>query len=489
MSAHTCTGLGPEHTSIPDSMEEEFTVSMSDHHPHHRPRFHLSLPHGYLNDPNGPIEVDGTTHLFFQSRPTTDTAAPVEWGHASSPDLVHWRLHRPAIVPVPGGADSDGCWSGNTVRDGEKLRAYYSGKRNDRPFQSILTAVSESDGAAFDAPVQVVEDPQPEEGITMFRDPFVWKDGAHWRMAVGTAGPGGTAAIRHYRSSDGEHWDYSGDLARLARSRVGGEDTGEGWECPQILPVDGREVALVAAWTHTGGPMNVLAFPLDGPVAPQRVDHGDNFYAPSVMRGGPGGAVLFGWITEGRDRAAWQEAGWAGAISLPRTAWLDGERLATAPHPNVTALRASAPRVADGAVIIGQAEISAPAVSGSIRLRYGAHEHLDIALDPEAGTVELDRTSASQDPRAQRGRSMVTDAFDAGSGLPGIRVFIDGSIIEVFTSAGRSLTSRAYPAAPPPWAVEAPAGAQLWDLAPAVRPAGADAAGVDVGRSIEPVGS
>jgi beta-fructofuranosidase len=112
---------------------------MSDINSHHVPQFHIRLPRGYLNDPNGPIELRGITHVYFQSRSLADVRVPVEWGHATSTDLVHWQLHRPAMSPVPGGLDSGGCWSGNTVLDGERVRAYYSGKvsNSSRAHRSI----------------------------------------------------------------------------------------------------------------------------------------------------------------------------------------------------------------------------------------------------------------------------------------------------------------------------------------------------------------
>jgi beta-fructofuranosidase len=112
---------------------------MSDINSHHVPQVHIGLPRGYLNDPNGPIELRGITHVYFQSRSLADVRVPVEWGHATSTDLVHWQLHRPAMSPVPGGLDSGGCWSGNTVLDGERVRAYYSGKvsNSSRAHRSI----------------------------------------------------------------------------------------------------------------------------------------------------------------------------------------------------------------------------------------------------------------------------------------------------------------------------------------------------------------
>lgn len=433
---------------------------MSDHH---LPHFHVRLPRGYVNDPNGPVELGGTTHLYFQSRSHAELAVPVEWGHATSEDLVHWTLQRPAMSPVPGGVDSGGCWSGNTVVDGNRVRAFYSGKVDHSPYQSILTALSDEDGTNFSRPAQVVDDPAPEEGVTMFRDPFVWRDGSTWRMVVGSAGPGATASMRQYGSADGLSWRFEGELAQLPRTVFDGVDTGEGWECPQLITVDGREVAIVSSWSHEGGPADVLAFPVDAAPAPRRVDDGHNFYAASVMREGSYGQVLFGWITEGRDAALWQAAGWAGAISLPRRTWLDGDRVCSEPHPAVAALRVGSGRAANGAAIGAQAEILVPAVSGTVRVRYDEDHWLDVVLDLEADTLTLDRSAVGGESGADAEAATSTRAFGDRTDCAA-RILLDGSVVEVFTSAGRSITSRVYPTTPPPWHVHAPVGAVAWDL-------------------------
>jgi beta-fructofuranosidase len=123
---------------------------------HHRPLYQVRPPRRYLDDPNGPIVLGGVAHLYFQSRPTVDRSVPVEWGHLTSTDFVTWRLHRPAMAPVPGGPDRDGCNSGNTVLDGGRVRAFHSGVRQEWPYQSVLTAVSDDGGYSFGPPVQVV---------------------------------------------------------------------------------------------------------------------------------------------------------------------------------------------------------------------------------------------------------------------------------------------------------------------------------------------
>ncbi len=438
---------------------------------HHLPQFHIRLPRGFVNDPNGPLDLDGEVHLYFQSRSKADLSVPVEWGHATSDDLVHWRLHRPAMAPAPGGLDSDGCYSGNTVVVDGQVRAYYSGNIDGKVYQSVLMAVSEDGGASFGTPVQVVDDPGVDEGVTMFRDPFVWDDGHGWAMAVGAAGPDETASIRYYRSADGVQWRHLGDLAALGRTEVDGSDTGAGWECPQILTVDGADVAVVSSWSQADGPANVLAFALDGRRRLHRVDDGHNFYAASVMRDSTWGPILFGWITEERDPVWWKDEGWAGAISLPRRPWLADGRIATEPHPVVESLRDGPSRPAAGATIGAQAEVVVPvATTGCVRLRFADDEYCDVELDAAAGTVAVDRTAASADARADGGRAAVRDAFGADGARPAVRVFIDGSVIEVFTSGGRSLTSRVYPTAPPPWTVEASTDALVWDLECTITP-------------------
>jgi beta-fructofuranosidase len=468
--------------ALPTALQEAaLAVTAADHH---LPQFHVRLPRGYVNDPNGPIDIGGQAHLYFQSRPKVDLEIPVEWGHATSDDLVHWTLHRPAIVPVPGGADSGGAWSGNTVLHDGVVRAYYSGKVDHSPFQSVLLAESTDGGTTYGAPVQVVADPSTDEAITMFRDPFVWQTDDGWSMAVGAAARNQTASVRHYRSTDGISWTYVGDLVSMARDTVNGIDTGEGWECPQILTVDGAEIAIVASWSHADGPGDVVAIPLTGSPSPFKVDDGQHFYAASVMRTSSWGPVLFGWVTEGRTEQWTEQAGWSGAISLPRRAWITNGRLGTEPHPAIDALRAGSSQAAHGARIGAQAEIVLPvAVTGCIRLRFSETEYLDITIDVDAGTLTVDRAHASTDHRADPSPAVIRAPFDRTADRPAVRVLLDGSVVELFTSAGRSITTRVYPTQAPPWSVEAPNQALVWDLEPTVTTIAAPAADVTAGSA------
>src|SRR6476620_8031033 len=80
-----------------------------------RPEYHLLPPHNWMNDPNGPIWWKGQYHLFYQLNPHAGVWGDMHGGHPISPDMVHWRHQPIALDPTPGGADSEGCFSGSAV--------------------------------------------------------------------------------------------------------------------------------------------------------------------------------------------------------------------------------------------------------------------------------------------------------------------------------------------------------------------------------------
>jgi beta-fructofuranosidase len=197
-------------------------------------------------------------------------------------------------------------------------------------------------------------------------------------------------------------------------------------------------------------------------VSPQRVDHGTNFYAASALRDSRFGPLLFGWLTEGRDRPGWTDD-WAGVISLPRVVWLGADSsLRSAPVPTVDTLRTGPGVPADGCTTGPQCEIAVPEGPGQVVIHFSDQERVMIELD--ADSLSVDRTRASLAPHSHRDVMTVSGAFDPASGRPAARIFLDGSVLEIFTSAGRVLSTRVYPTAPPTWRVEAPSTAHFWTL-------------------------
>ena len=97
----------------------------------HRPQYHFLPPANWMNDPNGLIHWQGRYHMFYQYNPHAAQWGYIHWGHADSPDLVHWT-HRPiALAPHAGGPDADGCFSGCAVSAGGRAAFLYTGVKKD----------------------------------------------------------------------------------------------------------------------------------------------------------------------------------------------------------------------------------------------------------------------------------------------------------------------------------------------------------------------
>lgn len=67
--------------------------------PDRRPGYHFTPQANAMGRPAGMVHDGQKYHLFFQHNPLGTDPAPHSWGHATSPDMVAWREHAPALVP------------------------------------------------------------------------------------------------------------------------------------------------------------------------------------------------------------------------------------------------------------------------------------------------------------------------------------------------------------------------------------------------------
>lgn len=432
----------------------------------HRPAYHFAPPTNWLNDPNGLIQFDGTYHLFYQHNPAEPVWGDIHWGHARSEDLLHWTDEPIALEPDTPDVDDDGCFSGCAVTDDGVPTLVYTGIDGDRARQCLATGDETLRQWEKPSVNPVVETSPPGVDPFDFRDPFVWREDDRWSMVVGAATESDSRVLL-YRSSDLRDWEYRGVVFVDDRPDVM-------WECPALVALDGRgrdrnrnQYLLLGSLLPTRTVRYYVGSYADGRFEPRRVgllDAGD-FYAPQPFVDESGRIVLVGWVEEARAEPAQRAAGWSGLMALPRELSLgDDGRLRTTPVDEVRRLREleyDLPAVGpgDGTVLVDQprsetfelvATVSGTdagnepgsASIGVLRSPDGLEETV-VRVDPDRGTVTVDRSRSSDDPAVET--TDQTAHFEPTADPVTVRCFVDRSIVEVYADGRACLTSRVYP--------------------------------------------
>ena len=204
-----------------------------------QPQLHFNAPPNWINDPNGPIFLNGQYHLFFQLNPSGDLWGHMSWGHAVSPDLIHWK-QLPIALPEENGI---AIFSGSTVEDrdntsglcapaGQKspgcLVAIYTGSSLEKQAQNI--AFSRDGGTTW---TKFPGNPVIDLNLKDFRDPKVFWHAAtkSWVMVVALPT---LHKVRFYRSKDLRQWELAGEFGPAGA--VSGV-----WECPDLFELPVRD--------------------------------------------------------------------------------------------------------------------------------------------------------------------------------------------------------------------------------------------------------
>src|SRR5215475_6462070 len=95
------------------SVNGQASIPNSGYDQPYRPQVHFSPKKNWTNDPNGLVFFRGEYHLFFQYNPFGDQWGHMSWGHAVSPDLLHWH-ELPVAIPEK---DGEMIFTGSVVVD------------------------------------------------------------------------------------------------------------------------------------------------------------------------------------------------------------------------------------------------------------------------------------------------------------------------------------------------------------------------------------
>lgn len=435
-----------------------------------RPKYHLLPAANWTNETHGLVYHKGKYHIFNQKNGTNVFLGQINWGHYSSPDLVQWTEHRPALSPEEG-YDQNGIWSGHVIIDdnGTPVIMYTGG--DGREFGMCL-AYPEDDGLiAWEkhAGNPVVKGPPSQYERTDFRDPYLWKEANTWYMIVGYGidenGLRKKGAVLLYKSPNLKDWTA---LEPLFTGNPEVDGSGVFWEMPVFWKMDDKYILLVNPIPYRGTPAVAIYWVGDfvnekfvpDHKLPKRLEAVNRMLSPSVALDAEGRTTAIAIIPDLIPAELQLRQGWTHLYSIPRTWTLVDGTIHQAPHPALEKLRDSLKLFEnekvgpDANLVLGaghQMEILAtvdPNTSRSFGFLVGKNsengEETKILFDLQAKTLIIDQTKSSKEellePRVEKG------IIPLAEGEPfKFQLFIDGSVIEGFINDQYAFTTRIFP--------------------------------------------
>lgn len=267
-----------------------------------RPRVHYTPMRGWVNDPNGLVWHEGKYHLFYQHNPYDIRWGNMHWGHAESPDLIHWHEVGEALYP-----DGDGTmFSGSAVVDKENVTGL--GKGNEPALLLFYTAAGGSNSASEGKKYTVCMAYSLDNGKTFVkfagnpvldnlvygnRDPKVfWHEkSGRWCMILFMY----EYKFAFFSSEDLLHWTFESEGAFPTMN-----------ECPEVFELADTGKWVILAGADYWGDQSVGKYYIgsfdgrefvkeDGPYP---IDFGKSFYSLQTFENDPKGRrILMGWRT------------------------------------------------------------------------------------------------------------------------------------------------------------------------------------------------
>jgi beta-fructofuranosidase len=443
---------------------------------------------GYVGDCI-PFYWEGVYHVFYLLRAvgegqTWSGGQPLTWQHIASRNLVTWEEWPEALHwGAEGEADVQGCWTGSVIEREGTFHIFYTGWEG--AIQRICHATS-ADLAHWTKDARnpiLAADPRWFEPAD-WRDPFCfWNEEAGEYQMLITARlndgpPSRRGCLALAASPDLETWEARGPWWSPTMCHT--------HECPDLFRLGEKWRLIYSQYGEYPRTEQRVADSLAGPWLAPDVDDfdGPRNYAAKTLgerparrspSGGEGGRrLLFGWIATRKDENDAGPYEWGGHMSLPMELYPgpDGGLLVRCPEELAriaaegTAL-ALQPRLGEweskGGKLSGrcadgfayafapdappdlalQATIAPRAQTCGLLLRCA--ENLDacymVRLEPRRQRLTFDRLPRLRDT----GSIEAERPMRIKPGKPiALRVFLEGSTVQVFAGDTTALSARAY---------------------------------------------
>ena len=435
-------------------IDEKVRASFPMKHRWHN-RFHLEMPFGLINDPNGLSFYKGEYHIFYQWNPLGCEHKHKSWAHVKTRDFVNYSLPELSLWPSDD-HDKDGCYSGcGYVQDGALHVLYTCNKKDENnvriPAQRIGTLLE--DGTVRKDEVIIPHEPEGYTGH--FRDPCRFQRNGRTYLVLGAQTQEERGCVLVYRE-EADGWKLMGEL----KTQMG--KFGYMWECPTMLKFGDHDVLLFSPQGleakeyayqnlyqsgYLAGHLSLAGMELlHGSF--QELDKGFDFYAPQAFQH-EGRNILLGWMgMPDRDsQYPTAEKGWMYTLTMPRVLTLRQGHLYSQPAEEMKALRVAesacelvgrnqqmlAADLHEGSeillnVVFGQAKKLA------LTLSYGL-EKLCFRYDRTQQVMQIDRTGMKLGGHGVRSFKLYAEESLT------LQLFVDRTAIEAFFQHGEQTAS------------------------------------------------
>ncbi len=399
----------------------------------YRPQFHFTPRTNWTNDPNGLVYYEGEYHLFFQHNPYGIPWGNMTWGHAVSPDLVHWTELQDALHPDRLGT----MFSGSAVVDGNNTAGFRSG--SEKTLVCIYTAAGGTSLLSRDQPFTQCIAYSSDRGRTWTkyeknpvlphvagsnRDPkVVWHEPTQrWIMALFLD----RNDFGLFSSPDLKTW------TQLQTITV--PDCGE---CPDFfeIPVEGE---AKKQWVFTAANGRYLVGDFDGrkftPLSSQPLpgNWGRNYYAVQTYSDTPDGRrIQIAWMNGGRypGMPFNQQMSFPGELKLRRLP--DGLRLCRTPVREIERLHGEKHSRANQTLQPGENPLAA--IQGDLF-------HIRAEIEPGAAAEITFRVRGEPITWAAREQKLAWKNFSAplalNRGRLQLQILVDRTSLEIFAQNG-----------------------------------------------------
>ena len=395
-----------------------------------RPQFHISQMRGWNNDPNGMCYYDGQYHFFWQCNPAGRNWANMYWGHATSPDMVHWTEQKRALRSFGGDVENRhpkmavrNCFSGSGNVDLNDTAGWQQG--DEKTMVLAFTDTGCGEALAYSNDRGKTWKYYKDNPVIKHRgrDPkLMWYEpGQHWVIAVFDEDPEHGRNIAIYTSKDLKQWKHESNLPGY-------------FECAEIfeLPVDGdptktKWVIYAADARYAFGHFDGKAFTPEHEGKHQV--HWGSYYASQCFSNSPDGRVVqVGWARINIPDMPFNQT-----FTVPTNLTLhtteDGIRMFATPIKELEQLRKPNPKTVEATELTAEAPV----------VEFDVEDQLfDILVTLKQGTaskavLQFGENVATYDFNAQKLDEMPLKMKD---GSVTFRVLVDRPMYELIGGGG-----------------------------------------------------